>query len=174
MDIYTSNFFLKSSLQHLLSDISPIDKLCFTAIVDFNSTIDSINLYLGMYKKIIVLINEDSDILLFNNVIFHGQVYYINMNLNFGEFMMSLFTAIGDEMISLKHPYSMNLKKKRLSKRQMGVLKLTAKGYNLTEISEILNISVKLSSGYLISALKRINKKMNLVTFNKIKYLLLN
>lgn len=171
MDIYTKNYFLKKSLLILLSDISNNNNHYLTAIIDLNSPIDVITPHWNIYKKLIVLINDISDVLLFNNVSFNGEIYYIDVSLNFSEFKSRLLSIADGNTIHLSLTYNFSSKKNKLSKRQLGVLKLTANGYNLAEVSNALGISAKLSSGYLLSALKRINKKMNLVTFNKIKYL---
>lgn len=172
MDIITSNQYLKAAITDVVSrcDLEKEDEV---VIIDLSSQYILPERMWGRYSRFIIIINDDSDIMLFNNVRVNSPVFYIRIDMSIKQFNKALLDALSIYPAVTLEQY-WYVRDGGLSKRQFLVLLLTAKGLSLRQISLAVGISIKLISGYRIAALKRINKKMSVVTFNKLRFLLIN
>lgn len=174
MKIISSNQYLKTALQSYL-DVRFHDLLKNrnTLVLDFSFQCNLHAIDWNEHDKIIVLTDDMTDALLFNNIKINAPIHFVQINVSLNDFFNTFSIAL-QSAPGRCCKQMMTLKRDLLSNRQFVVLALTANGLSLPQISLALGLSTKMLSGYRTSALKRINKRLNLITFSKLQILTAN
>lgn len=174
MNIISENQYLKIALKEFLSLRSNyLINNINTLVLDFTSHYKLHTISWSEYKKIIILTNDITDALLFNNARISAPIHYIHIDDSLDVIFSTLTIALQNSS-GRGFKQMLTLRKDLLSNRQFIVLSLTANGLSLPQISLVLGLPTKLLSGYRTSALKRLNKRLSLLTFNKLQVLTVN